>query len=236
MSDPTPGAALYPAFLDLSGRLVVVVGGGEDAERRVRAMTAYGADIVVLAEEVTEGLGELQVEGGVTLEQRPWRPSDLDGALLVLAATGSAEDDGAVAAAANARGILVRALGSPEASSLVAPAVVRRGALQIALTTSGSSAAVTKLIRARLAEEFGEEWAPYLELVAHVRDLVRASVDDPELERRVLEVLVEEQWFDRIVAGESPDAEDVLAEARARMAEGSHEPDSDEAPEGPEAD
>jgi precorrin-2 dehydrogenase/sirohydrochlorin ferrochelatase len=214
---------------------VVVVGGSEDAERRIRAMTAYGADIVVIAEEVTEGLGELQVEGGITIEQRAWQPADLEGALLVVAMTGSVDGDRAVAATANSRGILVRAIAAPEASSLVAPAVVRRGALQIAVTTSGSSAAVTKLIRGRLADEFGEEWGPYLELVASVREAVRSSVDDPGLERRVFEVLVEEQWFERIVAGESPEAGDVLAEARAREAGEQPESGSDEAPQEPGA-
>jgi precorrin-2 dehydrogenase / sirohydrochlorin ferrochelatase len=235
MSDPSDGPALYPAFFDLTGRLVVVVGGGEEAERRARGLHAYGADVVVVAEETTEELGELQVDGGITIEQREWLPADLEGALLVIAATGSPEGDAAVAAAANGRGILVRAIQSPEASSLFVPAVVRRGALQIALTTSGASAAVTKRVRARLADEFGEEWGPYLELVAAVRDRVRTSVDDSELGQSVFDVLVEDQWLERIARGESPDVEDVLAEARSRASAEAAEPGATDATGGPDA-
>jgi uroporphyrin-III C-methyltransferase / precorrin-2 dehydrogenase / sirohydrochlorin ferrochelatase len=76
----------YPLHLDLSGRRVLVVGGGPVAARRVRPLLAAGADVRVVAPDVADGFPDVPVE------RRPFRPDDVDGAWLVHACTGTVDD------------------------------------------------------------------------------------------------------------------------------------------------
>lgn len=76
---------LFPIHLDLTGKRVLVVGGGPVAVRRARAAVACGADVRVVALEVSEALN-------VPVELRAFEPEDVDGAWLVLSCTGTVDD------------------------------------------------------------------------------------------------------------------------------------------------
>lgn len=201
----------YPVFIDLRGRLAVVVGGGAQAERRARAFVRHGADVAVIAEDPTEGLLELEAEGRLSIERRAYAAGDLAGAYIVVCVSGSDEVDEAAAREAEAQGSLVAVLGSRGLSNFVAPAVVRRGALQIAVSTGGTSPALAKRIRTRLAAEFGPEWAEYVELLGIVRAMVLDRVPPSERRDRMLEALAEDEApLVALAAGERVDPEDVF--------------------------
>ena len=104
-----------PLHLDLTGRRVLVVGGGAVAARRVRALGE--ADVVVVAEEVSDGFPDVPVH------RRAFRPEDVDGAWLVLACTGTVDAD--VAAVCEQRQVwCVRADDASQSAAWV-PAVAR---------------------------------------------------------------------------------------------------------------
>ena len=96
-----PVNADYPLFLDLTGRGVVVVGGGPVAERRTTALRHGGAVVTVVSPWLTEGLQERSQAGDIEVRLREFRDSDVDGAWLVHACTGDAAVDDAVVAAAD---------------------------------------------------------------------------------------------------------------------------------------
>jgi uroporphyrin-III C-methyltransferase/precorrin-2 dehydrogenase/sirohydrochlorin ferrochelatase len=89
----------FPALLDLTGRRVVVAGGGTVATRRVVALHQAGADVLVVAPVIGAEIRDL----GVATQQRGFRPADLDGAWLALACTDDPAVNAAVAAAAEQR-------------------------------------------------------------------------------------------------------------------------------------
>ncbi len=96
---------MYPLFLDLTGRRVVVVGGGRVATRRIGALLEAGADVHVVAPGVTDALAGLAETGAVSLVRRGYLPGDLEGALLVHTATGVKGVDAQVSWDAAAAGI-----------------------------------------------------------------------------------------------------------------------------------
>jgi uroporphyrin-III C-methyltransferase / precorrin-2 dehydrogenase / sirohydrochlorin ferrochelatase len=123
----------YPLMLDLTGRPVVVAGGGRVALRRVRALLAAGALVHVIAPRVDPALAGLQVR----LSRREYRDGDLAGAWLAHAAT----DDPAVnaAVAAEAERLQIWCVRADEAATSRAwtPAVARHGEITVAVTAGG---------------------------------------------------------------------------------------------------
>lgn len=201
----------YAAFIDLRGRLTVVVGGGEEAERRARSLAKHGADVAVIAAEPVRGLVELETEAKLTIERRDYVAGDLRGAFVVVCASGSPEIDAAAAHEAEAQGSLVAVAGSTELSNFSVPSLVRRGALQIAVSTGGTAPAVAKRVKREIAERYGPEWGEYLELQRLVRDIVSDRVPSSERRERMLGALAEDDSVrEALAAGEQVDPEDVF--------------------------
>ena len=142
MNAPTP---LFPVFLKLSGRPVVVVGGGPVASSKVPALLAAGARVTVIAPEVTPQM----LESGVTIRRRPFEPADLDDAWLAVAAATPAVNR-QVAAAAAARHRFVNAVDDPPNASAYLGGVFRRGGVTVAISTDGQAPALAGMIRQAL--------------------------------------------------------------------------------------
>lgn len=108
----------YLLGLRLAGRRVVVVGGGRVAQRRVPALLAAGADVVLIAPEVTPALEDLPIERRL----RPYERGDCEGAWLVQACTDDPKTNAMVAAEAAARHIWCVRADDAEASAAWTPA------------------------------------------------------------------------------------------------------------------
>ncbi len=135
-------APLFPLFLKLAGRDVVVVGGGAMAAVRVRQLAEAGARVTVVAPEVQDDAAA----GAAVVLRRAFEPADLDGAWLAVASA-TPEVNRAVALAAEARRILVNAVDDPESASAYTAGVVRRGDAAVAISTGGRAPALAGLLR-----------------------------------------------------------------------------------------
>jgi uroporphyrin-III C-methyltransferase / precorrin-2 dehydrogenase / sirohydrochlorin ferrochelatase len=133
---------LLPLFLNLCGRRVVLVGAGPVAAQKLPQLLAAGADVLVVAPEVHPAIAA----SPVTIERRPFTPSDLDGAWLVVAAAPPAINR-EVAAAAEVRQLLVNAVDDPPNASAYLGGVVRRDGVTVAISTSGAAPAIAGLMR-----------------------------------------------------------------------------------------
>lgn len=139
--------ALFPVFLKLGGRRVLVVGGGPVATSKLDALLAAGADLTVVAPDVTPAIAA----SGVRIERRPFDPSDLDGMWLVVAAA-TPEVNAAVSAAAEARRLFVNAVDDPPNATAYLGGVVRRSSTTIAISTGGRAPALAGLLREGLED------------------------------------------------------------------------------------
>jgi uroporphyrin-III C-methyltransferase/precorrin-2 dehydrogenase/sirohydrochlorin ferrochelatase len=133
---------LFPVFLKLAGRPVLVVGGGPVATSKLEGLLAAGAAITVVAPEVTDAIRQ----AGVRVQQRPFAESDLDGVWYVVAAA-TPEVNAAVAKAAGARQLFVNAVDDPPNATAYLGGVVRRRGAAIAISTGGRAPALAGLLR-----------------------------------------------------------------------------------------
>ncbi len=116
----------FPLHLDLTGRRVLVVGGGPVAARRVRALQDAGAAVEVVALETTDGFPD------VAVQRRAFAPADVAGAWLVVTATGVVDDQ--VAAVCEAQQTwCVRADDAGRSAAWV-PAVARADDVVVSVT------------------------------------------------------------------------------------------------------
>ncbi len=127
----------YPLSLDVTGRHVVVVGGGPIAARRTGGLVAAGARVHVVAPVLCEDLADLAQAGLVVWAGRDYTPGDLQGAWLVHTATGDDAVDGAVAADAEAARVWCVRADDAALSRAWTPAVTRSGELVVSVTAGG---------------------------------------------------------------------------------------------------
>ena len=136
---------LFPAFLKLSGRRVLVVGGGPMAASKIQALADVGARVTVVAPEVRP---EIEA-AGVTVFRRAFAAEDLDGAWFVVAAA-TPEVNEQVARAAEDRRVFVNAVDDPRRASAYLGGVVRRSGMTLAISTDGEAPALAGLLREAL--------------------------------------------------------------------------------------
>ncbi|AWS45868.1 uroporphyrinogen-III C-methyltransferase [Streptosporangium sp. 'caverna'] len=127
----------YLLGLRLSGRRVLVVGGGRVAQRRVPALLEAGALVTIVSTSVTHALDDLIATGRVTWEARPYQVGDLDGAWLVQACTNDRAVNTAVAAEAEAKRIWCVRADDKDASAAWTPASGKVDEISVAVTAGG---------------------------------------------------------------------------------------------------
>jgi precorrin-2 dehydrogenase/sirohydrochlorin ferrochelatase len=179
----------YPIALDLSGRRALVVGGGEVALRKARALADAGAHVRVVAPKLVAGFTE---DGRFECFAARYEKGHLEGARIAVAATDDEAVNRQVAEDARAAGVLVNVVDRPELCDFIVPAQVRRGDLLIAISTGGAAPALAKRLRERLEKEFGPEYATYLAVLREVREDLKKRNIPADLRRCIFERLAED--------------------------------------------
>jgi len=181
---------LLPLFLNLSGRTVVLVGGGPVAAGKLQQLLAAGARVRVIAPEVCPEIARADA-ARVQVFERPFQAADLDEAWLVVAAA-TPPVNREVAAAGERRRIFVNAVDDPENASAFLSGVVRRDGLTIAISTNGEAPALTALVREGIDALLPADLAAWREIarttrLAWKRDGVPMDERKPRLLRAINE-------------------------------------------------
>ena len=188
--------SLFPMFVKLDGREVLVVGAGRVGEPKIRGLLATAARIRVVAREASQAVRQWAINREIILEERSFVPSDLDNVFLVVVATSSRDVNQMIYDEAQSRRILCNVVDVPEQCDFYYPAVVRRGDLQIAISTSGQSPSLAQKIRRQLERKFGPGYAHWVAELGETRRRVLASSLNPERKRDLLQSLASAEAFE----------------------------------------
>ena len=149
----------FPLFVDLTKKSIIVIGAGKIAARRVKSLLPFVGDMKVIAPEVSSEITEMasSSEGALVIEQRPFEPSDLDGADIVLAVTNDKELNTRIGTLCNEKKILVNVSHEKELCDFYFPGVVQKDNVVIGITASGKDHSkarkVTEQIRAMMEDD-----------------------------------------------------------------------------------
>jgi len=168
---PDAAPALYPVFLNLAHRVVVLVGGGAVAYTKLAELVRAGARVTVVAPEIRP---EITSFDGLIIVQRAFVPRDLDAAWFVVAAA-TPEVNRQVAEAARERHLFVNAVDDATGASAYAGGVFRRGGVTIAVSTEGRAPALAGLLREGLEVLVPEDIEAWVLAAGRLRREQRAA-------------------------------------------------------------
>lgn len=177
--------ALFPAFIKLARRRCLVVGAGEVALQKIKALLASEARVRVVAPRIHAEIADLRASGQIEVTERGFSPDDLKGIFLVIAATDDPTVNAAVYEAAVERNILCNSVDDPPHCDFYFGSVVSRGDLQIAISTAGESPALAQRLRKEIDAQLPDDLGEWLAETGLLRREVLARVPAGE-ERKLL--------------------------------------------------
>ncbi len=181
----------YPVYLDMKGRQALVVGGGAVGSRKAQTLLRAGARVTVVSPRATEVIRDLAGAGRLTWHDRPYRSSDMTSMFLVFSATDDPDLNSRIGADAARHHVLCNFADQPDRGHFILPSLVERGDLLISISTSGKSPAVARRLRQELEAYFGEEYAPFLQLLGAIRQRLVEREHAPDEHRKVLGRLID---------------------------------------------
>ena len=196
---------LYPIFLKLEDRRVLIVGGGAIAEQKIEAVLRSARDVTVLAPEINSRIRTWAEEGRLKHVAGEYRPGSAQGYFLVIAATDSQSVNRAVYEEAEKSGALANAVDDPGSCGFYSAAVVERGDFQIAISTGGASPALAQQVRRELEEEYGPEYGPWTAWLGRTRSLLRRALPASDRRKELLHLLAYTRPGRRAPMSEQPE-------------------------------
>ncbi|CAM4354591.1 Siroheme synthase 3 [Kerstersia similis] len=210
---PCPAMPLFPIFADLRNRTVLVVGGGDVAERKTQALLEAGAAVRLGAPTLTPALRDLADSGRLHHVNGCFEPEWLEDCWLVIAATDDAALNAAVATAGEARRIFTNVVDDPQRCSFQVPSVVHRSPIQIAISSAGTAPVLARRIRERLESLLDHSLGSLAQLAARQRHRIRARFPDLRRRRQFYDWLLDGPVAALLRQARPDDAEQTLSAA-----------------------
>jgi precorrin-2 dehydrogenase / sirohydrochlorin ferrochelatase len=200
----------YPIYLDLDGRLAVIVGAGDVSVRKAGSLIRCGARVTVIGPEVNEGIEALAAQGSIRLLRKRYHPDDLEGAAIAIAATSDPLVNQQVARDCRTRGIPVNVIDDTAACDFIVPAVVESGSIQIAISTGGQSPALARRLRHDLERLVGAEYGEVNDLFGELRGAAKESLPADDDRKHFFDSLLQKGILEMLQDGRRQDAWDEV--------------------------
>ncbi|UXB13887.1 uroporphyrinogen-III C-methyltransferase [Aeromonas dhakensis] len=179
-----------PIFCRLDNKPVLLVGGGEVAERKARLLLDAGAQLTVVAPELDPELAELAANGSIEWLAGEFAPQQLTGKWLVVAATDRREVNALVYQSANQARIFANVVDDPKRSSFIMPSIIDRSPLMVAISSGGKAPVLARLLREKLEALLPQHLGAVAAFAGSLRDRVKTRFASMGERRRFWERLL----------------------------------------------
>ncbi|ATL98086.1 uroporphyrinogen-III C-methyltransferase [Aeromonas sp. CA23] len=163
-----------PIFCRLDNKPVLLVGGGEVAERKARLLLDAGASLTVVSPELDPELAALADAGAIEWRAGEFEPAQLTGKWLVVAATDRREVNALVYQSANQAGIFANVVDDPKRSSFIMPSIIDRSPLMVAISSGGKAPVLARLLREKLEALLPQHLGAVAAFAGGLRERVKA--------------------------------------------------------------
>ncbi len=210
----------YPIYLDIEGRNVIIIGGGNVCARKAETMMNYGAKVTVVSPEFTDEIEVWAREGCLQIRRKTYEPADLDGANIVIASTDHQSVNEQIAADCRARRIPVNVVDVTHLCEFIVPAIIEKNGIQIAISTGGKSPALARTLKEDLQRTIGPEYSEVNELLGSLRTSAKAVLPTDIDRKRFFDAIIAKGVLDMLRDGRAHEAyETIAADCRANSVE-----------------
>ncbi|MGB3537289.1 MAG: siroheme synthase CysG [Mesorhizobium sp.] len=212
MSQAKPKLNAFPIFLRVEDKIVIVVGGGEEALAKARLIGQSSAVLRIVAADASAELREWIAANGAVYIDAPYESVHLDGTAVVFAASGDEALDRRVVIDARRQGIPVNAVDRPELCDFFTPALVNRAPVAIAIGTEGAGPVLAQMIRAQIDQMLTPSLGALATLAASFRDAADSLLPRGNSRRRFWRAFFTGAPARALAAGQVAQARDAAAE------------------------
>ena len=199
-----------PLYFDLKNASTLVVGGGDAAARKIELLLKAGANVKLCASDRIKPIQAIIDSGHIKLVASMFDTSLLDDVVLVVAASGDAQIDDAIALQATARNLPVNVVNKAESSSFIFPSIIDRSPIIASVSSSGSLPVLTRLLRSRLESAIPSSFGRLADVATKYRDQVREKFPDLNQRRRFWESHLEGLFAEKIFSGQEEESVAIL--------------------------
>ena len=197
----------YPINLDIEGKICIVLGGGQVANRKIKGLLNAGGKVIVIAPDICETIQQLVDSKKIEWQQQKYSNGCLPEGLILIAATNDPKINRLAAAEASSKHMLVNIVNVKGVGSFTVPSVIRRDNLMLTISTEGLSPALSKCIRQYLETQFNDNFARWLERLSKIRDEVKILISDAGIREKFWHDVMSSENFSLAQNGEIDKAE-----------------------------
>ena len=202
-----------PIFLNIRNRPCLVVGGGSVAERKVSLLMDAGADITIVSLNLCDSLKALLDDGQLSFRHGEFIDDDIDGKVLIIAATDDRQVNEKISSLANERGIPVNVVDNPDLCSFIMPSIIDRSPVQIAVSTGGASPVLARTLRSRLESMIPSAYGRLGVLMEEFREKAKQVFSSVDERRGFWEKILSGPIVEMVMAGQDDKARENLLHA-----------------------
>lgn len=203
----------FPLFAQLTGRRCVVIGGGEEAARKIRLLLKAGARPMVVAPRATAEIVAAASRGELDLVHRVFDPEDLEGAALLVVSDDGGQPIEPVLSAARTTGIPVNVIDRPALSTVIVPGIVDRDPVLVAIGSAGAAPVLVRRLREKIEGLLPSRLGAVADFAGRFRGAVSAAMTDGDRRRRFWEGFFDGPIARRVLAGDESGACDAMLRA-----------------------
>lgn len=179
----------FPFFTDIEGKLCVIVGGGKVALRKAEKLLPFKPKIKVIAENIDE---EFWRFSGIEFEQKRFRQEDINGALMVIAATDNTVLNREIYRLCSEKHIFINSVDDPENCSFIFPAVVKGENFTIAVSTAGKSPIYARYLKEKIESTLIDDSDEIIQILSSCRKLIKERVHNQEKRKVIFEKILKQ--------------------------------------------
>ncbi len=200
----------FPIFLNLKQQPCLVVGAGEVALRKITLLIRSGAQITVIAAEVSDAVAAMESSHSLKIIKKSFAAEDLQNYRLVISATNHEETNQLVAKTANERNIPVNVVDNPKLCSFIFPAIIDRSPIVAAVSSGGAAPVLARLLRAKIESIIPAGFGRLAHLAETFRNSVKEKITVPAQRRIFWEQVLQGTIAELVFAGKEQEAEQKI--------------------------
>jgi len=202
----------FPFFIELNNKSILLVGGGEVAERKLDLLLKANAKVTIVAPELTDYLEGFLKDKNVTYIKETYNSDILEKGnyIFIIAATNDEVINKKIANDANKHNILVNVVDKPEICDFIFPSILERGPITVAVSTGGSSPVLARMLRTKLETMVPGGYGKLAKIISENRVAIRKKLKNSKLNRIFWEHMLNSKFVELILNGKNKKAIEYL--------------------------